>query len=80
MICLNSTLSNVRASKVLSHTFRIKIKIRNRFAALEKRLRSGNACYYSVQKLLSSRLLSKDLKIKIYRNIILPIVLYGCET
>jgi len=39
-----------------------------------------NACYYSVQKLLSSRLLSKNLKIKIYRTIILHIVLYGCET
>jgi hypothetical protein len=25
-------------------------------------------------------LLSKNLKIKIYRNIILPVVLYGCET
>jgi hypothetical protein len=25
-------------------------------------------------------LLPKDLKIKIYRNIILPVVLYGCET
>ena len=34
----------------------------------------------SVQNLLSSRLLSKNLKIKIYRNIILPVVLYGCET
>jgi len=33
-----------------------------------------------VQNLLSSRLLSKNLKIKIYRIIILPIVLYGCET
>ena len=30
--------------------------------------------------LLSSRLLSKNLKIKIYRTIILPVVLYGCET
>ena len=40
----------------------------------------GNACYYSVQNLLSSSLLSKKLKIKIYRNIILPVVLYGCET
>ena len=29
---------------------------------------------------MSSRLLSKNLKIKIYRIIILPIVLYGCET
>ena len=38
------------------------------------------ACYHSVQNLLSSRLLSKNLKIKIYRNIISPVVLYGCET
>ena len=38
------------------------------------------ACYYSVQNLLSSRLLSKNSKIKIYRTIILPVVLYGCET
>ena len=29
---------------------------------------------------MSSRLLSKNLKIKIYRNIILPVVLYGCGT
>jgi hypothetical protein len=28
---------------------------------------------------LSSRLLSKKLKVRIYRNIILPVVLYGCE-
>jgi len=38
-------------------------------------LRSGCACYHSVQNLLSSRLLSKNLKIKIYRIIILPVVL-----
>ena len=30
--------------------------------------------------LLSSRLLSKNLKIKIYRTLILPVVLYGCVT
>ena len=46
--------------------------------------RSGNACYHSVENLLSSTLLSKNLKIKIiYIHIyiiILPIVLYGCET
>jgi len=34
----------------------------------------------SVQNLLSSSLLSKNLKIKIYKTIILPVVLYGCET
>ena len=38
-----------------------------------------SACYHSVQNLLSSRLLSKNLKIKIYRTIILPVVLYGCK-
>ena len=33
-----------------------------------------------MQNLLSSSLLSKKIKIKIYRNIILPVVLYRCET
>ena len=33
-----------------------------------------------MQNLLSSRLISKNLKIKIYRTIILPVVFYGCET
>jgi hypothetical protein len=40
----------------------------------------GNARYYSVQNLLSSRFLSRNLKFKIYRTLILPVVLYGCET
>jgi len=43
-------------------------------------LKSGNAVYRSKQNLLSSSLLSKYLKIKIYRNIVLPVFLYGCET
>ena len=47
---------------------------------MKSRLMSGNACYHSVQNLLSSSLLSKNLKIKIYRPKILPVVLYGCET
>jgi hypothetical protein len=47
---------------------------------IKKRLNSGNACYLSVQNLLSSRLLSKNIKIRIYKTIILPVVLYGCET
>ena len=47
---------------------------------IKSRLKLGNACYYSVQNLLSSRLLSKNLKLKIYRTIIhvLPVVLHGC--
>jgi len=39
-------------------------------------MKSGNACFHSVQNLLSSSLLSKSLKIKI----VFPVVLYGCET
>ena len=47
---------------------------------IKSRLKLGNVCYHSVQNLLSSSLLSVNLKIKIYRTIILPVVLYGCET
>jgi hypothetical protein len=45
-----------------------------------KRLSSCNAYYHSVQSLLLSHLLSSNLKIRIYKNIILPVALYGCET
>jgi sorting nexin-29 len=47
---------------------------------IKRRSNSGNACYHSVQNLLSSRLLSKNVKVRIYKIIILPMVLYGCET
>jgi hypothetical protein len=45
---------------------------------IKSRLNSGNACYYSVQNLMSSRLISKNLKIKIHKTVILSGVLYGC--
>jgi len=47
---------------------------------IKSRLKSQNACYHSVQNLLSARLLSKNIKIKIYRTIILPVVLHGFQT
>jgi hypothetical protein len=47
---------------------------------IKRRLNSGNACYHLAQNLLSSHLLSKNLKIRIFKMIILPVVLYGCET
>jgi len=50
------------------------------WSAVLSTVKLGNACYHSVQNLLFSRLLSKNLKIKIYRTIILFVVLYGCET
>jgi hypothetical protein len=47
---------------------------------IKRRLNSGNACCHSVQNNFSSRLLSKNVKIRIYKTIFLPVVLYGCET
>jgi hypothetical protein len=47
---------------------------------IKSRLKSGNACYHSVQNFLSSPLLSKNIKIEVYGTIILPVVLYECET
>jgi hypothetical protein len=43
-------------------------------------IHSGNACYHSVQNLLSPSLLSKSKKIKTYKTIILPVDLCGCDT
>ena len=46
----------------------------------KRRINMGNACYYSLEKILSSRLLSKKLKVKTYKTIILRVVLNVCET
>ena len=47
---------------------------------IKNRLKSGNASHHSVRNLLSYILLSKNLKSEIFRTIILPVFLYGCET
>jgi hypothetical protein len=46
---------------------------------IKRMLNLGIASYHSVHNLLSSSLLSKNIKIKTYRTIILPVVLYGFE-
>jgi len=73
----NSTFERVEEFKYLGSTLTNQNSIAEE---IKSRLKSGNACYHSVQNLLSSRLLPKNLKIKIYRTIILLVVLYGCET
>jgi hypothetical protein len=73
----NSSFERVEEFKYLGSTLTNQNSIQEE---VKSRLKSGNACYYSVQNPLSSRLLSKNLKIRIYRNIILPVVLYGSET
>ena len=76
MRIVNSIFERVEEFKYLGTTLTIQNSIREEITS---RLKSGNACYHSVQNLLSSRLLPKKLKIKTYRTIILPVVLYGCE-
>jgi hypothetical protein len=73
----NSFFERVEEFKYLGTTLTDQNSIQEE---MKSRLKLGNACYHSVQNLLSSRLLSKNLKITIYRNIILLVVLYGCET
>jgi hypothetical protein len=50
------------------------------YKEIKRILNSGNACYHSIQNLLSSHLQFKNIKIKIYRPLIFPVVLHGCET
>jgi hypothetical protein len=73
----NSSIERVEEFKYLGTTLTDQHSVQEE---IKSRLKLGNACYHSVQNLLSSRLLSKNLKIKMYRTIILPVVLYGCET
>jgi hypothetical protein len=47
---------------------------------IKTRENSENGCYHSVQSVLSSHLLSRNVKAKIYKTIILPVILYGRET
>jgi len=73
----NSTFERVEEFKYLGTVLTNQNSIAEE---IKSRMKSGNACYHSVQNILSPRLLSKNLKIKIYRTIILLVVLYRCET
>jgi predicted transcriptional regulator len=72
----NSSFERVGEFKYLGKNLTYQNSIQEE---IKSRLKSGNACYHSVQNLLSSSI-SKNLRIRIYRIVILPVVLYGCET
>jgi hypothetical protein len=73
----NISFENVEEFKCVGTTITNQNSIQEE---IKSRLKSENACCLSVQNLLPSSLLSNNLNIKIYRIIILPIVLCWCET
>ena len=73
----NLSFGNVEKFKYLGVTVTNTKDIREE---IKRRINMGNAYYYSLEKILSSRLFSKKLKVSTYETVILPVVLYGCAT
>jgi len=74
----NSSFENVEEFKYLATTLTNQNSVQEEIKSRLKK--SGNACYHLVQIFFSSNLLSNDIKVNKCINIILPVVLYVCET
>jgi hypothetical protein len=73
----NSPFENVSQFKYLGMTVTNQNLIQGK---IKRIMNSGNACYHLVQNLLSSPLLYKNVKVRIYKTTTLPVVLYGYKT
>jgi hypothetical protein len=72
----NKSIKNVAQSKYVETTLTNQNLIQEE---IKSRLNVSNVCYYLVQKLLSSSLLTENMKIRIYKGITMPVFLFGCE-
>jgi hypothetical protein len=77
MKAANTSFESVARFKYLGTTLTNKNCIQE---DIKRRQNFGNACYHAVQNLLSSHLKPKNIRIKIYKSVISPVVLYGCKT
>jgi hypothetical protein len=73
----NRSFENVAQFKYLGITVTDENLIQEE---IKRKLNSSNSCYHSVQNLLSSYPLLKNVNSRIYETIILLLVLHGCDT
>jgi hypothetical protein len=78
-MCKEGTFLVMKTNRCIS-LCRLGIENVAKFKYLGTTLTNQNDIHDEIKSRLNSRLISKNLKIKIYKTVILPVVLYGCET